>query len=145
MKRLAFVVAACAVVAAIAGCSPRVGSPPSQGSVGATSSTPGGSVPSGTSIAPGRYPKRGGRVEIVGTLVRRNIEGGFWAITKSVPGPQAQGAETLAVIANGDKLPSLSGLEGKYVLAKGTPLDGVSIRMGGPEIAADSVKELPVR
>ncbi len=92
----------------------------------------------GTRIANGLYDIEGGKVQAVGTLEWRDLEGGFWAITGS---PEGDGV--VAVIANGaDFADQLEGLKGRTVVATGKRLDGASIRQAGPEIEIDKIGEI---
>ncbi len=89
---------------------------------------------------PGLYDLSDGTVQAVGTLEWFAIEGGFWAIVDE--SPEGDG-RTIAVIANGDEIQDdLAPLRGRTVLVTGEPFEGVSIRMAGPEIIADTVEEL---
>ena len=94
----------------------------------------------GTQVAPGLYDVDGGKVEALGTLEYQDLEGGFWVVAG---GTQAQGdvGTTVAVIANGDAFKQqFEQLKGQQVRVVGTKSDGISIRMAGPEIIAESVK-----
>lgn len=103
------------------------------------SETPDGAA--GIRLAPGLYDLEDGTVQAIGTLEWIDLEGGFWAVTGAT-GENTEPA-TLAVIANGSELEdTLEPLEGKQVSVLGRRLDGVSIRMAGPEIEAESVEEL---
>lgn len=96
----------------------------------------------GSRLAPGLYDIDGGKVQALGTLEWKDLEGGFWAI---VGGTESEGnlGTVVAVIANGpDFADQLEGLEGRTVIATGTRLDGASIRMAGPEIEIDSISEV---
>ena len=93
-----------------------------------------------TRLAPGLYDIEGGRVQALGTLEFRDLEGGFWVV---VGGTQAEGdfGKTVAVIANGDALKQqLDALKGQSVSVLGTRAEGASIRMAGPEIVAETVE-----
>jgi len=101
-----------------------------------------GGAASGTRLAPGLNDIDGGKVQAVGTLEWKDLEGGFWAI---IGGTESEGnlGTVVAVIANGDDFADdLEGLEGRTVMATGTRLDGASIRMAGPEIEIDSISEI---
>lgn len=96
----------------------------------------------GSRIAPGLYDLDDGTVQAIGTLEYVDLEGGFWAV---IGGTAADGDEgrVVAVIANGDSLlDTIEPLAGQQVLVTGTRLDGVSIRMAGPEIEADAITAL---
>lgn len=87
----------------------------------------------GAKLAPGAYDMENGTTQILGNLEYRDIEGGTWLITG---GTQADGDEgkVLAVIANaGDFEAKLRALKDQQVFATGKKLDGVSVRMAGPE------------
>lgn len=101
-----------------------------------------GGAASGSRLAPGLYDIEGGKIQAVGTLEWKDLEGGFWAI---VGGTESEGnlGTVVAVIANGaDFADQLEGLEGRTVMATGTRLDGASIRMAGPEIEIDNISEI---
>ena len=105
-------------------------------------SPPSESPSTGSRLAPGLYDLEGGKAQALGTLEWSDLEGGFWMI---VGGTEAEGnvGKTVAVIANGaDFQRLLESLKGKQVVAVGTKLDGVSIRMAGPEIEIDSIEEV---
>ncbi len=90
----------------------------------------------GTQPAPGLYDLSDGTVRAIGTLVYRDLEGGFWAIVADEGGED----ETVAVIANGGEfVDTLDGLAGRTVSVAGRRIDGVSIRMAGPEIEIDDI------
>lgn len=95
----------------------------------------------GLRLAPGLYDLEGGKVQALGTLEYRDIEGGLWAIIDTTAAAGAQGV-VAAVIANADAIESeLKALEGKSVIATGTRLEGASIRMAGPEIEVEKIEE----
>ena len=92
-----------------------------------------------TKLEPGLTQLADGSAQAIGTLEYRDLEGGMWVI---LGGSQAAGgaAKTVAVIANARDIGStLQTLEGNQVIAKGTKLDGASIRMAGPEIIVTSI------
>lgn len=125
--RLVIVIAMATLVAAVAGCAPAA---PPAGAPG---------DPAGSSLAPGLYPLPDGKVQAIGTLEYRDLEGGFWAV---IDGSAAGGAEgaVVAVIANADEFAEeTGGLAGTGVIVVGTQLDGASIRMAGPEVDATSI------
>ncbi len=104
--------------------------------------TPPSDPASGSRLAPGLYDLDDGTVQAVGTLEWVDLEGGFWAIRG---GTDAEGdtGRTVAVIGDPGGLEAdLKALQGKTVLAKGTRLEGASIRMAGPEIALTAVEEV---
>lgn len=105
--------------------------------------TPDEAPPSaGIRLAPGLHEMEDGRVQAIGTLVRRDLEGGFWAIEDSSGASQSEG-DNVAVIANGDDVnDQLEPLEGRMVSVTGTRFDGASIRMAGPEIVMESIEEI---
>lgn len=119
--------------------------------MGCSTTSPVGSTPeplpaenpsAGSRLAPGLYDLEDGTVQAVGTLEYRDLEGGFWAV---IGGTEADGnvGTVVAVIANGiDFEQQLKALDGRTVMVDGTRLEGVSIRMAGPEIEATSVREL---
>ena len=123
---------------ALAGCSSAGSSQSAHGGSGAPGPVgPGVATP----IAPGRYPKRGGRVEVVGTLQRD--DGGRWLIVASVPS-QASGAKVIAVIVNSGSLASVDfgALENAYVRVTGTASSGISTDSSNTGIVADTVTKL---
>ncbi len=90
-------------------------------------------------LAPGLYDLEDDAVQAIGTLTWVDLEGGFWAVVDTT------GAEdtNVAVIANGDELADvLAPLEGRQVSVVGERFDGMSIRMAGPEIIAETVEEI---
>lgn len=92
--------------------------------------------PMDTVREPGLYDLEGDAVEAVGTVSWIDLEGGFWAITD-------EAGTNVAVIANGDELhDELSALEGEDVSVTGERFEGMSIRMAGPEIVAESIESL---
>jgi len=96
--------------------------------------------PGSTQRAPGVYEQPDGTAEVIGTLEYRDIEGGVWLITDPTAPVDSEGS-TLMVIANASTYQTeLEALEGQPVLAAGTPLDGVSTRMAGPEIEITSIE-----
>ncbi|MBE0475775.1 MAG: hypothetical protein IBX62_01550 [Coriobacteriia bacterium] len=99
---------------------------------------------SGTIAAPGIYELDDGRVQAVGTLLRLELEGGFWAVTDVPPGAEPSPEDTadiVAVIPNAEDVrPDIEGLVGEYVAVTGTRLEGPSIRMAGPEIEAETIE-----
>jgi hypothetical protein len=97
-----------------------------------------------TEVAPpGLYELEEGRAEALGVLAFRELEGGFWAVVAAYPGQEVEDAQNVAVIANPDDLDvDLEVLAGSYVRAEGTPLDGASIRMAGPELEVDILERI---
>ena len=139
MKRtlpIALAVAAALTAVAIAGCT----TPPSTVAPGGSTGNPAaGGGPSGaTRIAPGLYDMPDGTVQAVGTLAWRDLEGGFWAV---VGGAGGSSDTVLAVLAgSGKDDPAYTALAGQPVLVVGTRVEGVSVRMAGPEIKVTSIK-----
>jgi hypothetical protein len=133
---LVLVVVIAALPAALTGCGAGAADEPPAPSA---SSTPGGAEAGGTKMAPGLFDLEDGTVMAVGTAEYRDLEGGFWAI---IGGTEAEGdvGKVVAVIANGNDFETqFKELEGLSVIVTGTRLEGASIRMAGPEIAATSV------
>lgn len=125
---IAVLLVAAVLVMPVGGCSADAGQ---DESVGGASGVP----------APGAEQLRGGRVRAVGTLVYENLEGGFWALKAAEPGSVSADSATVMVLVNGDDV-GASSLEGQYVVAEGTPLEGASIRMAGPEMNVDSLEAI---
>ena len=109
-----------AIAGSLVGCAPTVGG-------------------NATKLEPGLTQLADGSAQAIGTLEYRDLEGGMWVILAAT---QAAGgaAKTVAVIANaGDLGSTLQTLKGTQVIARGTKLDGVSIRMAGPEFNVTSI------
>ncbi|MBS3957580.1 MAG: hypothetical protein KGZ40_08685 [Clostridiales bacterium] len=90
-------------------------------------------------LAPGLYDLEGGTVQAIGTLTWVDLEGGFWAVVDTT------GAEdtNVAVIANADEVANvLAPLEGRQVSVVGERFEGMSIRMAGPEVIAETIEEI---
>ncbi len=108
------------------------------------SETPGGD-PAGSRLAFGLHDLEDGSAQAVGLLEYQEIEGGFWAIVSELTADDDT-SKIVAVIANGTGLHSeLTPLEGKTVMATGKRLNGVSIRMAGPEIEVTEIVEVTDR
>lgn len=127
------IVLAFLLVAVLAGCEASredtAGTPPDDGAA------------NGSRLAPGLYDMPDGTVQAVGTLVWRDLEGGFWAIVAPSADEAAEGA-TIAVIANGTEMTDvLPALEGRSVVAYGRRFEGASIRMAGPEMTVERIEE----
>lgn len=125
---------------AMTACSPKepVAEPP-------VSETPTEAPPSdgaaGMRLANGLYDIEDGKVQAIGNLAYRDLEGGFWAVVGGV-GEDAED-DTIVVIANGSEFAEeLKALEGKLVNVIGTRADGASIRMAGPEMNMESIEEM---
>jgi hypothetical protein len=99
-----------------------------------------GSVkPTGTTpLAPGRTPKRGGRVEVIGTLQRDDA--GAWLVIGALPS-EAAGGKVIAVITNPSSLSGLglSKLDNAYVRVTGTAAQGIATDASSLGVIADSV------
>jgi len=104
---------------------------------------PGTENPStGLRLANGWYDQADGTVLALGTLEWVDLEGGFYALT-GAPASEGETTGNIAVIANADEFASeLEALVGKTVQVTGTPFEGASIRMAGPEIVITSVVEI---
>lgn len=112
-------------------------SPPAQ----APSESPSGDA-AGLRLAPGLYDIEDGKVQALGILEYRDLEGGFWAVTDTTVTEGGE-AKVVAVIANSDYfMRQLEPLKGKTVNVIGKRLDGASIRMAGPEIEVESITEM---
>jgi hypothetical protein len=113
--------------------------PQDSGKTPSVSQPPGGAA--GTQLAPGLYKQADGTAQAIGTLDYRDLEGGTWVI---LGGSEATGdaGKTIAVIANVADLGSkLDELKGSQVVATGEMLDGVSIRMAGPEMKVMTIEK----
>jgi len=107
----------------------------------ATSGTPDGAQAGADE--PGIHSVRGGRSRVVGTLMTSDLEGGFVGVRLRRP-EDSQNATTV-VITNSGALPDVKRAldEGwTYVVVTGTMMDGVSVRMAGPEIVADTIEKM---
>lgn len=123
---------------ALVGCAT---SPETEPGTGSTPPADGGAA-SGSRLAPGLYDLEDGTAQALGTLEYRDLEGGLWAI---IGGTESEGnlGEVVAVVANPDGFADqLEALKGKTVLVTGTRLDGVSVRMAGPEIVVSAIEEI---
>ncbi len=97
-----------------------------------------GGIDTGTRPANGLYDQGDGTVIALGTLEWVDLEGGFYALTGS---PEGEG--NIVVIANaGEFADQLEALTGSDVIVTGTVVEGVSIRMAGPEVAIDSIGDI---
>lgn len=97
----------------------------------------------GLRLAPGLYDQADGSVLALGTLEHRDLEGGFWAVVDGTVAADGTTGSVVAVISNGSELEStLKPLSGKSVEVKGQRIGGASVRMAGPEIRADEVREV---
>jgi hypothetical protein len=104
--------------------------------------TPGSvAATAGGSIAPGRTAKRGGRVEVVGTLQRD--DSGSWLVVGAVPA-QASSGKVVGVIVNSASLQGvdLAALENSYVRVTGTASQGIATDKAGLGVIADTVKQV---
>ncbi len=112
---------------------PPAGDPAS----GTTPAPPSGSTPGITQL-------EGDRITAEGWLAYIDLEGGFYAIQDGPPSDTPEvtvDVATVIVIANSvDFSAELEQLTGSYVIATGTLLDGVSIRMAGPEMMLESIE-----
>lgn len=129
---------ALAALLLIAGCS---GATDSGGPATPPTSTPDSSTTSPRlGMVPGLYDQADGSVRAVGVVTRVELEGGFWALTL---GELAEGNTSgiVAVIANAEEFETqLQGLLGQTAIVTGTRADGVSVRMAGPEVMAETIE-----
>ena len=132
-----------AIAGSLAGCTPTKAGQASESSSPTTGQPADSGLPTkegdGTKLEPGLTQLADGSAQAIGTLEYRDLEGGMWVILAAT---QAAGgaAKTVAVIANaGDLGSTLQTLKGTQVIARGTKLDGVSIRMAGPEFNVTSI------
>lgn len=114
----------------LAGCMPEARSPRPAGEVKPESEGP---------VDAGIYKMTGGRVQVLGQLLRREEEGGFWTIVLARPEESRIG--TTVVIANADSVEAdLNAMDGSFVSAVGSIREGsVSVRMAGPELEVDTI------
>lgn len=114
----------------------RTATPPADVPADAPVDDSAGDAAGGTRLAAGLYDIEGGKVQAIGILQYRDVEGGFYAITFS----DDADSEVLAVVANEQEFRrQLEPLKGSLVDAIGTRSDGVSTRMAGPEIVIESI------
>jgi hypothetical protein len=87
---------------------------------------------------PGRTAKRGGRVEIYGTLQRD--DSGSWLVIGAMP-ISASSGRVIAVIVNPDSLPGvdLASMEDSYVRVRGTSAQGAATDASGLDVVADGI------
>ncbi len=96
-------------------------------------------VPAAPFAEPGLSEDADGAVAY-GTLVYRDLEGGFWGVADGLPDEVDETTPLVVVIANpGDLDDSFCAMKNDYVRVTGVMVEGVSIRMAGPEIEADAV------
>ena len=96
----------------------------------------------GALAPPGLYELKDGRTQALGTLVYRDIEGGFWAVVDQASGESLDVASVVAVLVGTEELGvDLAALEGGRVIAEGELSDGVSLRMAGPELVVDDIRQ----
>jgi hypothetical protein len=134
-----FLVLVAAAGGGLAACSDGTTSPAPSASPPASSGAVPIGPPGGTKMAPGLYDLDNGSVVAVGTVERRDLEGGFWAV---IGGTEAEGdaGTVVAVIANGNEFAELfRENEGLSFEVYGTRAGDASIRMAGPEITAKRV------
>lgn len=99
-------------------------------------------APKGSTLEkPGLYRLPDDTALALGTLQYRDLEGGFWVVVEALPKNAKPESKAVAVIANADSLGvDLKELEGRYVAAQGRMKDGLSIRIAGPEMEAESIE-----
>lgn len=106
----------------------------------------GGEVPIGENPAPGVYKGNDGAATVVGVLVYRDLEGGFWAIADTADPSEAETAPSLAVVLPDDTSQVageyLANLSGKYVSARGLLDDGPNIYMAGPMLLIEFIEQV---
>jgi len=132
-------IALVSLAVAAAGCSaPPPAAPPAR----APETTAAPSTP-GDRNEPGIHELPDGRIRVVGTLTRSDLEGGFVGVQLQRPIDSYAGQ--MVVIANAAELPGLAEAEREgwgYVAVTGRLLHGVSIRQAGPEIQAEAIERL---
>jgi hypothetical protein len=90
----------------------------------------------GLRLAPGWHEMEDGTVQVIGTLEYVDLEGGFYAVTDGA-------GETFAVINNENGFATdLQALLGRQVSVTGARIDGMSIRMAGPEVIVEAIDEI---
>jgi hypothetical protein len=142
MRKPILLVTLVVLVAAAAGLTACSGGSPSPTPSASPPASAGGSPAgpaAGTKMAPGLYDQEDGSVVAVGTVERRDLEGGFWAV---IGRTEAEGdaGEVVAVIANGDEFAQqFTDNAGLSFLVYGERAGDASIRMAGPEITASRV------
>lgn len=101
--------------------------------------SPGDGPAAGTQMAPGMYDLEDGTVVAVGTVERRDLEGGFWVVLGGT-GADGDADRVVAVLTNGDEYAELfRANEGLSFQVYGERAGDASIRMAGPEITATRV------
>jgi hypothetical protein len=87
---------------------------------------------------PGRTVKRGGRVEVYGTLQRDDA--GSWLVIGAMP-MTAPSGRVIAVIVNPDSLPGvdLASMENSYVRVRGTSAQGAATDATRLDVVADGI------
>jgi hypothetical protein len=129
-----------ALLASLTGCSSSGAPVDSSGYSSQGAFKPG----AGTSIAPGRTSKRGGTVELVGTL--RKDASGKWTVVAATP-DQADGAQVIGVIVSVSTKSGapLDGLQNSYVRVTASPADGIATDKGNLDVIASSVTTLTAK
>lgn len=93
----------------------------------------------GTRLANGLHEQADGTVVALGLLEWVDLEGGFYALT----GAPGDDDATIAVIANPDDFATqLAALVGEDVEVHGVLVEGATIRMAGPEVQIDAIREI---
>lgn len=119
----------------LVGCS--VSAPGTGGPSGPGPSGPGSSIPP----RPNYTESADGTVEAVGYVGRSDLEGGFWAIYDSAPGPSSTPRPKIVAVLLPGKVaePAIAALDGSLVTLTGRARKGASIRMAGPEVLVDTI------
>lgn len=142
MRRMLLIaILSVALLGALSGCGRQEAQPEQPGRpTGAESPSSGPAA--GSQLAPGLYDIADGKVNALGTLEYRDLEGGFYVIT-GLPKAEGEPGELLVVIANSQELKgTLEDLAGKQVSAVGVRQDGPSIRSAGPEMTVETISEV---
>lgn len=77
-----------------------------------------------------------------GWVIRMDLEGGFWALTDADPSMHGIGTTVVVLLPGKTAEKDIAALADRYVRATGKAVEGVSIRMAGPEMTVDAIEEL---
>ena len=121
-------------------CSAPATPPRSSGGYLSGVASPSGAAP----VTPGRTARRGGRIEVVGTL--RRDSSGSWVIVGAVPAQAAQGS-VIAVVINPSSIAQgkPDRLAGEYVRLTGTAANGIATDSSSLGVIADTIATVTAR